>query len=326
MRRRKFIAGLAAAIAGPFAAAAQQARKVPRVGVLSPGDPPPRDAFRQQERFEAGLRELGWQPGADIVIEYRYAEGRLDRLPAMAAELASLPVDVIVARGLTIAPARQATATIPIVMAADPDPVRSGFVASLARPGGNITGLTTQALDSEAKQLELLRGALPALTRVAVLTNPNSPIHDEQLQQTQAAARALGLELTEYPISGPDQLSGVFDRMNRAKEGAALFRGTLWFLDATQVATLVLKHRMPSVHNLREFPQAGALMSYGVNFAELHRRAAAFVDRILKGPIRPSCRVEQPTKFGLVLNLKTAGELGIDLPPTLLARADEVIE
>src|SRR5436190_5282692 len=162
---------------------------------------------------------------------------------------------MIVARGLTIAPARHATATIPIVMAADPDPVRSGFVASLARPGGNITGLTTQALDSEAKQLELLRGALPGLTRVAVLINPNSPIHDEQLHQTQAGARALGLELTEYPISAPDQLSGLFERMSRAKEGAALFRGTLWFLDAPQVATLLLTHRMPSVHNLREFPQ-----------------------------------------------------------------------
>jgi len=211
-------------------------------------------------------------------------------------------------------------------MAADPDPVRSGFVASLARPGGNITGLTTQALDSEAKQLELLRGALPALTRVAVLTNPNSPIHDDQLHQTQAAARALGLELTEYPISGPDQLSGVFDRMNRAKEGAALFRGTLWFLDATQVATLVLKHRMPSVHNLREFPQAGALMSYGVNFAELHRRAAAFVDRILKGANPAELPVEQPTTYELFFNLKTAKALGLTIPPTLLTRADEVIE
>src|SRR3954471_11522297 len=169
------------------ARAQQTASKVPRVGVLSAGHPPPGDAFRQRERFEARLNELGWRPGSNIIIEYRYAEGKLERLPALSADLVRLPVGVIVARGLTIAPARQATATIPIVMAADPDPVGSGFVASLARPGGTITGLSTQALESEAKQLELLRGALPALTRVAVLTNPNSPIHDEQLHQTQAA-------------------------------------------------------------------------------------------------------------------------------------------
>jgi ABC-type uncharacterized transport system substrate-binding protein len=324
--RRKFLATLGgAAAAWPLAARAQQTAKVPRVGVLSPGNPPPGDAFRQRERFEARLNELGWRPASSIVVEYRYAEGKLERLPELAAELVRIPVDVIVARGLTIGAAQRATASIPIVMAADPDPVRSGFVASLARPGGNITGLSTQALESEPKQLELLRNALPSLVRVAVLSNANSP-DSAQAQRTEAAAQALRLELTSFPISGPDQLAGVFERMSEARTIAALFRGTLWFLDANQVAALVLKHRLPTIHNLREFALAGALMSYGVNFAELHRRAADFVDKILKGANPAELPVEQPTKFELLINLKTARVLGLEIPPNLLALADEVIE
>jgi putative ABC transport system substrate-binding protein len=187
-------------LVAPFAAQPQPAVRVPRVGVLSPGHPPPGDAFHQRERFEAGLHDLGWTPGATIVIDYRYAEGKLERLAALAVELVRHPVDVIVARGLTIAAARQATASIPIVMAADPDPVRSGFVASLARPGGNITGLSTQALELEAKQLELLREALPSLVRVAVLTNAHAP-DSQHTERIEAAARALHLDLTEFPIS-----------------------------------------------------------------------------------------------------------------------------
>ena len=326
MRRREFVQGLAGTVLWPFPSWAQQASKVPLVGVLSPGNPPPADAFHQRERFEAGLRELGWLPGSNIIIEYRYAEGRLDRLPALVAELVSHRVDVIVARGLTIAPARQATAVIPIVMAADPDPVRSGFIKSLAQPGGNITGLTTQALDAEAKQLELVRAALPSVSRVAVLTNPNSPPDSEQLRRTESAARSLGFNLTEYAISAPDQLADVFRSMIAASEGAALFRGTLWFLDAKEVAELALKHRLPTMHNLREFAEAGALIAYGVNFAELHRRSATFVDKILKGANPAELPVEQPTRFGIVLNLKTAEKLGLEISPTLLARADEVIE
>jgi len=324
MTRRDFIAGvlLAATIR---LARAQQTGKVPRIGVLSPGHPPPGDAFRQREWFEAGLRDLGWTPGSNIVIEYRYAEGKLERLPAMAAELVRIPVDVIVWRGLTIAAARQATATIPIVMAADPDPVASGFVASLARPGGNVTGLSTQALDSEAKQLELLRQALPQLVRVAVLTTANSP-HSEQVQRTEMAARALKLQLTEFPISGPEHLAAAFAKMHEAGADAVLFRFNLWFIDAKQVADLVLKHRLPTIHNLRQFAEAGALMSYGVNFVEVHRRSAAFVDKILKGAAPREMPVEQPTKFELVINLKTAKALGLTVPQALLLRADEVIQ
>ena len=326
MRRREFITLLgSAAAAWPLAVRAQQAAKVPRVGVLSPGNPPPGDAFRQRERFEARLNELGWKPGSNIVVEYRYAEGKLERLPTLAADLVRIPVDVIVARGLTIGAAHQATTTIPIVMAADPDPVRSGFVASLARPGGNITGLSTQALETEPKQLELLRNALPSLERVTVLSNANSP-DSEQAHRTEAAAQALRIELMSVPIGGPDQLASAFEMTSKARTNAILFRGTLWFLDANQVAALVFKHRRPTIHNLREFALAGALMSYGVNFAELHRRAADFVDRILKGANPAELPVEQPTKFELLINLKTAKFLDLVIPPNLLALADEVIE
>jgi ABC-type uncharacterized transport system substrate-binding protein len=312
-------------LAAPLFVEAQQAARVPRVGVLSPGNPPPGDAFQQQERFEAGMRELGWKPGSNIVVDYRYAEGKLERLPGLATELVRLPVDVIVARGLTIGAARQATAQIPIVMAADPDPVRSGFVASLARPGGNTTGFSTQALDSEPKQLEFLREALPSLERVAVLTNATSPDRDD-MRRIETVARMLRLELTEYPISGSEELDAVFDRMRKARTGAILVSPLLWFINARQLAVLALKHRQPTIHNLRPFAEAGVLISYGVDFAVLHRRVAIFVDKILKGAKPGELPVEQPTKFELVVNLKTAKALGLTIPPSLLARADQVIE
>src|SRR5262245_60969955 len=313
-------------ILAPLAGEAQQTPgKVPRVGVLSPGKPPPDDAFHQRDRFEAGLRELGWTPGTNIVIEYRYAEGSLDRLPALADELVRVPVDVIVARGLTIAPARRATAKIPIVMAADPDPVRSGFVVSLARPGGNITGFSTQALDSEPKQLEFLREALPSLKRVAVLTNANSPDRDD-MRRIEKVAKTLQLELTEFPISGSDQLATAFAEVSKARAGAVLVSPTLWFIDAKNLATIAVKHRQPTIHNLRPFAEAGALISYGANFAEIHKRAAVFVDKILKGASPGEIPVEQPTKFELVINLKTAKALGLTIPQSLLVRADEIIQ
>ena len=312
-------------ILAPLAGEAQQTPgKVPRVGVLSPGKPPPDDAFHQRDRFEAGLRELGWTPGTNIVIEYRYAEGSLDRLPALADELVRVPVDVIVARGLTIAPARRATAKIPIVMAADPDPVRSGFVASLARPGSNITGFSTQALDSEPKQLEFLREALPSLKRVAVLTNANSPDRDD-MRRIEKVARTLRLKLSEFPISGSDQLATVFAEVGKAGASAVLVSPTLWFIDARHLATIAVKHRQPTIHNLRPFAEAGVLISYGANFAEIHKRAAVFVDKILKGTWPGEIPVEQPTKFELVINLKTAKALGLTIPQSLLLRADEII-
>jgi putative ABC transport system substrate-binding protein len=307
----------------PLLADAQRS-SVPRVGVLSPGKSPPGDAFRQREWFEAGLRDLGWTPGSNVLIDYRYAEGNLDRLPALVAELVRTPVNVIIARGLTIAAARDATATIPIVMAADPDPVRSGFVASLARPGGNITGLSTQAPDLEAKQLELLRLALPSLARVGVLENANSPKNEETARLE--AARALQLTLTESRINKGEQLTPAFAAMKQAGIGGVLFRYDLWFIDPKEVAVLVREYRLPTIHNLRQFVEAGALVSYGVDFAHLHRRSATYVDKILKGAKAADLPVEQPTKFELVINLKTAKALGLTIPQSVLARADEVIQ
>jgi putative tryptophan/tyrosine transport system substrate-binding protein len=317
MDRRTFLAGTGAVLlAVPLAADAQPS--TPRVGVLSPGKPPADDAFRQRERLEAGLRDLGWTPGSNVVIDYRYADGNLDRLPALAAELVRIPVNVIVARGLTIRAAREATATIPIVMAADPDPVRSGFVASLARPGGNITGFSTLAPDLEAKQLELLREALPSLARVGVLANANSP-STEETTRLEAATRALRLALTESRISRSEQLAEAFATMRQAGMGAALFRYDLWFIDPRQVAALVRQYRLPTMHNLRQFVEAGALVSYGVDFAYLHRCSATYVDKLLKGAKAADLPVEQPTKFELVINLKTAKTLDLSISSSLLA-------
>jgi putative ABC transport system substrate-binding protein len=234
-------------------------------------------------------------------------------------------VNVIVARGLTIRAAREATATIPIVMAADPDPVRSGFVVSLARPGGNITGLSTQAPDLEAKQLELLRQALPSLARVGVLANANSP-NSEETTRLEAATRALHVALTDSRISRSEQLAAAFVAMRQAGAGAILFRYDLWFIDPKQVAALVDQYRLPTMHNLRQFVEAGALISYGVDFAYLHRRVATYVDKILKGAKAADLPVEQPTKFELVINMKTAKTLALTIPRSVLNRADEVIE
>jgi putative tryptophan/tyrosine transport system substrate-binding protein len=325
MRRIGLAVVLAIGLTLTSLVAEAQRPNVPRVGVLSPGKPPPDDAFRQQERFEAGLRELGWTPGSNVVIDYRYADGSLDRLPALAAELVRIPVNVIVARGLTIRAAQEATATIPIVMAADPDPVRSGFVASLARPGGSITGLSTLAPDLEAKQLELLRETLPSLARVGVLANASSP-KTEETTRLEAETRALHLALTESRINRAEQLAPAFAAMSQAGMGAVLFRYDLWFIDPKQVAALVRQHRLPTMHNLRQFVEAGALVSYGVDFAYLHRRFATYVDKLLKGAKAADLPVEQPTKFELVINLKTAKALGLTIPASLLLRADHVIE
>jgi putative tryptophan/tyrosine transport system substrate-binding protein len=328
MRRREFIGALGGlAMPWPLIAHAQQSSKVPRVGVLSPGNPPPGDPFRQAERFEAGLRELGWQPGKTVLIEYRYAEGRLDRLPAMAAELVSLPVDAIIARGQTIAAARDATATIGIIMAADPDPVGNGFVKSLAKPGGNITGFSTQAFELEAKQLDLLRQAVPTLERVAVLTSGRpEAINIEQRNRRQTAAKAMQIDLFEIPISDAAEVGEAFSKISQARVGAVLISGTLWFVNAATIASQAIEQRLASITNLREFANAGVLMTYGVSFAEIHRRSAIYFDRMIKGANPANMAVEQPTKFDLVINLTTAKALGLDVPPTLLARADEVIE
>jgi putative ABC transport system substrate-binding protein len=315
-------------LAGSVAVLAQQPAKVPRVGVVRPGNPPPAD-FRQREAFERGLRELGWTPGTSILIEYRYGEGKPERLSGLAAELVRLPVDVIVASAPQgVRAAQEATRTIPIVMSTLPDPVREGFVRSLARPGGNITGVTLDAEELAGKQLELLKEAVPTLSRVAVLRNLTSPGWDAAKRQIDATASALRLEVHDFPVSRPENLAPAFLAMQRAGVGGILVRRDVLVLETRRAEVVALSARqgLPAIYNFREFPDSGGLMSYGVNVYEVHRRAATFVDKILKGARPADLPIEQPTTFELVINLRTARALGLIVPQALLLRADQVIE
>jgi putative ABC transport system substrate-binding protein len=315
-------------LVGSVAVLAQQPGKTPRVGVLRPGSPPPGD-LGHREAFEGGLRDLGWTPGGNLLIEYRYADGKPERLPELAAELARLPVDVIVASApVGVLAAQRATQTIPIVMSTLPDPVGQGFVASLARPGGNTTGL---ALDSEelgGKQLELLKEALPKLSRVGVLRNPKSPGYDVAKRQIEAAARRLKLEVKEFPVSRPGDLAPTFAAMSKAGVGAILVRRDVLVIEPNRAEVLALaaQRRLPAMYSFRQFPDSGGLMSYAANVNHIHRRSAAYVDKILKGAKPADLPIEQPTQFELVINLKTATELGLTIPPSLLVRADQTVE
>jgi putative ABC transport system substrate-binding protein len=315
-------------VAGSAAVPAQQLAKLPRVGVLRPGNPPPGD-FGQREAFERGLRDLGWTPGTSILIEYRYGEGKAERLPALATELVRLPVDVIVASAPHgVRAAQQATRTIPIVMSTLPDPVREGFVASLARPGGNTTGLTLDAEELAGKQVELLAEAVPNLTRIAVVRNPTSPGWDVARDQIAATARALKLEVKDFPVRRPQDIGPAFVAMSQAGVGAILVRRDVLIVEPHQaeVIALAARQRLPAMYSFRQFPEAGGLMSYSVNVNALHRRAATFVDKILKGARPADLPVEQPTQFELVINLRTAKALGLSIPQALLLRADQVVE
>ena len=314
-------------LAGSVAAQAQRLGTVPRVGVLRPGNPPPGD-FGQREAFEGGLRDLGWTPGTSIRIEYRYAEGKPERLPELAVELVRLPVDVIVASATVgVRAAQQATRTIPIVMSTLPDPLREGFITNLARPGGNTTGLTLDAEELAGKQLELLKEAVPTLSRVAVLRNVSEPF-DAARRQIEAAARALKLEVKEFLVSHAKDLAPTFAAMSQARVGAILVRRDTLIVERNrpQVVALAAQRRLPAVYSFREFPDSGGLMSYGANVYDIHRRSATFVDKILKGAKPADLPIERPTKFELVVNLKTARALGLTIPQTLLVRADQVIE
>jgi ABC-type uncharacterized transport system substrate-binding protein len=325
--RRAFLACGAVLLAAPFAAEAQKA-KAPVIGVLSPWGPSlhPRG---QREPFERGLRELGWVPNSTVVIEQRYADGKPDQLPRLAIELVRMPADVIVANGtVAIRAARDATSTIPIVMAATNDPVREGLAQSLARPGGNVTGLSILPQGRiEPKQLELLQEAVPGLTRVGVLTNRfGDPAVAEEIR---TAARALGLRIQTFEVSTPDEIADSFLAMARAAVGAVLVRPDPLVLDAhlAQAATLALQHRLPAIYFWVTAPgNHGGLMAYSTDFYEIHWRSASYVDRILKGAKPGDLPIEQPTKFQLVINLKTARALGLTIPPSLLLRADQVIE
>ena len=309
----------------PLVVEGQQAMKVYRIGVLTLGltpSAPPVEAFRQ------GLREHGHVEGQNIALEFRFAEGRIDRLPALAAELVRLKVDVIVTESNAAAlAAKHATQEIPIVMAVAGDPVRAGVVASLARPGGNVTGLTLIHPELSRKRVDLLKEAIPRIALVAVMWNPSNPASVDFLRETEAAARSLGVQVQAIEVRNPAELDGAFKAVTKARPNAliTLGDGMLWSV-RTRIVDFAMKSRLPGIYPDREFPEVGGLMSYGPNPADNVRRAAVLVDKILKGAKPADLPVEQPTKFDLVINLKTAKTLGLTIPQSVLVRADHVIQ
>jgi len=329
MDRRTFMHAFAGGLViAPFAAEAQQAAKVARIGFLGTNRaaaPGMVDAFHQE------LRNLGYVEGRNVVIEYRDAEGKLERLPALAAELVALKVDVILAATTPGArAAKQATRTIPIVFAVSADPVSDGLVTSLARPGGNVTGFAVLATELVGKRLELLKQAVPGVERVAVLRQPGAvpeQTEKDMLKGAEVAARALGIKLQIVEARGPEDFDSAFSEMTKARASALIMGvGNMFFSERRRLVDLAAKHRLPAVYGLREVVDVGGLMSYGPNQADLFRRAATYVDKILKGANPGDLPVEQPTKFELVINLKTAKSLGLTIPQTVLLRADSVIE
>jgi putative ABC transport system substrate-binding protein len=327
MERRAFLAGSAALVAAPLAAEAQQPGKVYRVGILTNKASDPAE-IRLWQAFRSGLRERGWIEGQNILIEFRAAEGNIARLPELAADLVRLKVDLIVARAsIWVQPAKEATSSIPIVFLTHADPVGTGHVASLARPGGNITGLAVLMTDLAPKELELLISAVPAAKRIAVLWNPDAPSHPPALKALEDAGRTLRVQLQAVGARTAGELEGAFAAMARARAQAVLVLATAIFLAERQrVAELAIKHRLPTMSNFKDAVEAGGLLSYSPNWDDLYRRGAIYVDKILKGAKPADLPVEQATKFELVINLKTAKALGLTIPPSLLARADQVIE
>jgi putative ABC transport system substrate-binding protein len=328
MERRTFLALVLGSLLAAHltAAEAQQAGKVPRIGHLS-GNSDSANVARI-EALRQGLLELGYVEGKNIVIEWRSAEGTLDRLPALAAELVRLKVDVIVTGGSpTTRAAKEATVTIPIVMAQDGDPVGNGFVASLARPGGNITGLSSLFSELSGKRLELLKAIVPRLSQVAVMGTSTNPSNAPQLRETELAAGVSGLKLQYLDVLNTKDIEPAFRAASTARVGAVLMLVSVVFnSQRIQVTDLAAKSRLPTIYGQQEFVNAGGLMSYDVSTTDLWRRSAAYVDKILKGRKPADLPVEQPTKFELVINLKAAKALGLTIPPSVLARADQVIE
>jgi putative ABC transport system substrate-binding protein len=317
-----------ALLAAPLATEAQSPAKVPRIGILLAGSP---GANTQSvvEAFRQGLRGLGYVEDRNIIIEYRFAEGRLDRSFDLASELVRLPVDVIVAPGTALAQgARRATTTIPIVLVTAGNPVGDGLIKSFARPGGNVTGLT-MAVSQEigGKLLELLKEAVPTVSRVAILWNPLTAPHTPAVKETEAAARTLGLTLEPVRARRPDEIEGTFAAILRARaDGLIVLADPVFLSVRARIAELATKGHLSTVHELREHVEAGGLMSYGPSLPDLFRRAAGYVDRILKGAKPADLPVERPSKFELVVNLKAAKALGLTLPPSVLERADEIIK
>jgi putative ABC transport system substrate-binding protein len=326
--RRAFMGTLAGGLlATPLTAHAQQSPKMPRIGFIVTANR--RMVEHIVRAFDEGMRELGYAEGRNVVIERRFADGKPERLPALAAELVQLKVDIIVTGSNPVIDAvKKATATIPVVMGVSRDPVGSGFIASLARPGGNITGLTSDtAPDILGKNLELLKEAVPRASRVAFLWNPVPSAAGAYRNAAASAAHRLGVKLQTVEVRGGNDLESAFAAMTRERAEALLVPlDPLPFSFRKPIILLAEKHRLPAMYGLREFPEAGGLMSYGSNLASLFGRAAVYVDKILKGARPGDLPVEQPSKFEMVINLKTAKALGLTIPPSLLQRADEVIQ
>jgi len=309
-----------------FPAEAQQPTKIPRIGNLY-GIPPAAHSARR-EAFRQGLRELEYVEGKNIVIEWRSAEGKLDRLPALAAELVRLKVDVIVTAGpLPTRAAKEATTSIPIVMASDPDPVANGFVASLARPGGNITGLSTLTPELSGKRLELLKETVPKISRVAVFGTSTQPGNAQSLKEVELAAKAFGIKLQYVDVLDPKDIETAFRAAGKGRADAVLLMvaGGVANAHRTEIVEFAVKSRLPVMFDRSDFVEAGGLIAYGVNYNDLDRRAATYVDKILKGRKPADLPVEQPIKFEFVINLKAAKQIGLTIPPNVLVRADKVI-
>ena len=326
MDRRTFVSGMGAVLlAVPLVGEAQQAGKVWRIGVLSPG---PSTGPFSSALLQESLRELGYVEGVNLAVEWRNAEGKMERFDALAADLVRFRVDVIVAMvpGATLA-AKRSTASIPIVMVNTPDPVQLGLVASLGRPGGNVTGTTTLSADLSSKQLELLKEAVPRVVRIAVLWNPDNPWHPLALKGAEAAARSLAVQLQILEARRAEEFDSAFEAMTRKRAGAVLvLADPLTAFHRTRLTELAIKRHLPGMFATRAYAEAGGLMSYWAHQADLDRRVASYVDRILKGAKPADLPIEQPTKFELVINLRTAKALGLTIPPSLLGRADDVIQ
>ena len=319
VRRRQFLRAAGALLVAPIVAQAQRATTPYRIGVLT---------TEPQRILQQSLRDLGYVESRDVVFETRNTEGRSELLDEFALDLVRLKVDVIVANNpAAVLSAKRATATIPIVMVNTPDPVQLGLVASLARPGGNITGLTTLSVDLSIKQLQLLKEAVPRASRVALLWNPDNPWHQLAVKGLRAGSGALGLQLQVLGVRGPNDFDSAFHAMTTERAQAVLvLADPMTFAHRRTLADLATKHRLPMMGSLREYAEAGSLMSYWADSTDLSRRAASYVDRILKGARPGDLPIEQPTKFELVTNLKTAKTLGITIPQSVLLRADRVIE
>ena len=324
MKRREFITFLSGAAWWPLFARAQQPAKLPSIGFLGTSTP---SAQKQSvAAFVQRLRELDWIEGRTVAIEYRWADGRSERFAEIAAEFVRLRVDVIVTGGGAALAAKQATSVIPIVFAVANDPLSTGLVASLARPGGNVTGLSLQQPDLAGKRVELLSEVVARFRRLAIMANIGNPAAVREMGEVQATARTLGLEVAAFEIRRAEDIAPAFEAMKGRAEALYVCADALVNANLIRISSLAQAARMPTVYSAKEYVEAGGLMSYGANYPDQFRRAADYVDKILKGAKPAALPVEQPTKFDLVINLKTAKALGLTVPPGLLARADDVIE